>query len=78
MVSARVSGGGGKDEEASCLLIGKYLGLFSRHNEVQLDVYNAAYYIDNERSRTMRNMNTCYVCTISSQVLSCGVALRTL
>jgi hypothetical protein len=24
-------GGGGKDEEASCLLIGEYFGLFSRH-----------------------------------------------
>jgi hypothetical protein len=33
MVSAGVSSGGGKDEEASRLLIGQYLGLFSRHNE---------------------------------------------
>jgi hypothetical protein len=43
MVSVGVSGRGGKDEEASCLLFGKYLGLFSHHNEVQLDVYVAAY-----------------------------------
>ena len=34
MISARVSGSGGKDEEASCLLIGEYLGLFSRHNKM--------------------------------------------
>jgi hypothetical protein len=42
MVSARVSGGGGKDEEASCLLIGEYLGLFSRHNEVHLNEYTCS------------------------------------
>jgi hypothetical protein len=39
MVSAGVPGGGGKDEEASCLLIGQYLGLFSRHNEEHLNEY---------------------------------------
>jgi hypothetical protein len=50
MVAMRVSGGGGKDEEASCLLLGQYLGLFSRHNDMQFDVYNAAYSIDNGRS----------------------------
>lgn len=38
-ISASVSGGGGKDEEASCLLFGEYLGLSSRHNEVHLNEY---------------------------------------
>jgi hypothetical protein len=69
MVSTQISGRGGEDEEAARLLIRKYLGLFSRHNEVQFDVYAAAYSIDNRRSRMMPNMNTCDVCAISSQVL---------
>jgi hypothetical protein len=42
MVSAGVSGGGGKDEEASCLLIGEYFGLFARHNEVHLNEYTCS------------------------------------
>jgi hypothetical protein len=36
---------------------------------MQLDVYAAAYYINDKGSRNMSNMNTCTFCAISSQVL---------
>jgi hypothetical protein len=34
-ISTGVSGSGGKDEEASCLLIGQYLRLLACHNEMR-------------------------------------------
>jgi hypothetical protein len=38
----------------------------------------AAYSIDNHRSRTMLNMNTCDVCAVSSQVFGNDAAARAL
>jgi hypothetical protein len=58
LVAVRVSGGGGKEEQALYLLIGKYLGLPAGHIKLFVRAYIKFYYNGSKQTRESSGSRT--------------------